>query len=727
MVKKLNLAVTTLIVLMVLVNLPIQFISTNNDGPINLNELSNDPIEIVSTRADIDPYSDLILTSNTIKIIAGDFDLFGNLTLLSDAKLKIQNANFNLNGWLKLAETSQLIIKDSTVTINPPVVTEYQSIVNLTGDCVVSISNSDITFNGQSIETLVPYILSTDNSNVTISDTILTTNYPPVPLEVRWSTAGLMLLTATASWTLTDTRVNANMHDEGAYRWCILQAGAHFTAIDVENNINDPSKNAFLKPNAGHLYTENCRFVGRMPVAVLGEAEFVNTTIRSQIEILDNAIVSVSSSMIENIISGYWSGGLNTSELPAPQLILNNSEVKNLAVSGNTTVSVIDSKVRNLNADANAVVKFVRSAITVPNIPISVAGNVSLYIDSPVAIWRITSTSGTCRITLVNTSLIRLTIYQDSLDLNLLNTTIEELRTYGNMEIHGRLIDSKINEFINTELEGENGLLNFTLIESSIPPPLVQPKLTTNIYYPLEVQSTLNDLPAPVDTLVKIHNRTGLIASRNVNLTGVVTVNLLHKIVAGSRSFVQENFTVEASYLGFSSSRTINLNRSIQVNFAWTDQGSPEISNIEYSPTNWNSEKWITVSATVNDNDINAISNVTLLYSTDGGRSWVEKDMFEVRNNEYESIIPRQSRTTEVEFYIEAYDMAGNKQESPVESFEVGQEYTIIINILLVVFIWLIIIFGLIALLRKQKIDKYSIKGVSKSKKSAVKPKRVVK
>ena len=88
--------------------------------------------------------------------------------------------------------------------------------------------------------------------------------------------------------------------------------------------------------------------------------------------------------------------------------------------------------------------------------------------------------------------------------------------------------------------------------------------------------------------------------------------------------------------MGFSNINKISFDRSKQLEFYWNDTSAPKIEDIKYSPSNWNSDKWIKIQAKVTDEDIKVISNVTLRYSTDGGDRWHEKIMIQTRDNVYE-------------------------------------------------------------------------------------------
>jgi hypothetical protein len=684
--------------------------SDENSIEIDSSLSGNSELEGTRNRVSINPNRNLILKGDDTAEISSDFELAGNVTMLDNSELTIKGAEVSIIGWLNLTNNSKLIIEDAHFTLIPPNgASAKTSIINLSGQCVISATNSEISIKAHEVEMEVPFILSTDTVNVTIEDSRLLTDYPPVPLHIRWSTAGLLLLTGSASWTLVNTVVESDMNSEGAYRWCILQSNAVFNAIGVNNYINAPSTNAFIKPNAGNLEAKDCTFIGRMPIAVLGHAHLINTTVVTELQILDNSIVTIEDSNIDNIQIGWWSGTFNKTGMPYPELEFINSKVRDIFISGNANVAMSGSTITGaVVADKSAIVSYLNSSWSNPTIPFSISENVTLHIDNPSGLKRVNMVTGDCRLLVTNSELFRLTQYEDSITLKMVNASIDVIRTYGNMEIHGELVDSIIGEYINTGLENEKGIYNLTLIDSIVPQPLQDENITTFINYRLELDVRLNENNIESPILVNFYNDSGLVQAKTTNEDGYVSIDLPHRIVGSTINYTNEVFTVESSYLGLSISEQFKLNNSLYTQLSWEDKYAPSISEIDYDPDSWNSQKWITVRAKVDDSDIQVISNVTLVYSTNNGKSWQEKVMFNTEDNVYEAIIPRQHRGVKISFYIVAYDMAGNAEESETTSFRVGREYTIIINSLIAVLIGLGIIISIFALSYHRKVKKYT-------------------
>jgi hypothetical protein len=680
-----------------------ELVNDNNDSYYNIR--SN------ATKIQINPFKDLILRNDQIRTINGDFKLYGNISLINNSTLVIQNGDVEINGWINLSNTSRLLISNTIFTLNPPDVTEFTTIVNLTGDCQISIKNSTLEINKQSIETRVPFILSDENSKVDISDSTLITEYPSVPLKIRWTTAGLLLMAGSASWTLKNTKIIAHMNDIGAYRWCILQGSANFKIINVENSMNDPVRNAFIKPNAGLLECFNSTLIGRMPVAVLGQAKFFNTTISADLDVLDNAIVSIENSSVKKIQIGFWSGVTNNTDYPSPILTFIHSNVDTIFVSGNSMANLINSDIRiMLTANKNAKLLLEKTVFNTPTNPVTISDNVTLVINRPLGLKQVMVLSGQSRIELNNLTLTRLTINREILNLKLYNATIEKLRTFNNMKLQGELKDSKISEFINSELDYGFGIFNFTLINSMIPKSLRSNNLTTQINYRLKMVFTLNEHPISKNLIIDILNKTGSIISTQPDSNGQLTIDLQRELTVDHEVLENEYYILKCNFMGFSLNKTILLNKSQQIDVSWHDVEKPKINDIKISPSNWNSQKYIVVKAKINDKHIKVISNVSLKYSTTGGRTWKNKQMYNTQGDNYEAIIPRLERGTKVTYYIVAYDMAGNQHESVHTSIEIGKEENISFNSIIALLVIICFILIILQLNRNRKIQKYKLK-----------------
>ena len=81
--------------------------------------------------------------------------------------------------------------------------------------------------------------------------------------------------------------------------------------------------------------------------------------------------------------------------------------------------------------------------------------------------------------------------------------------------------------------------------------------------------------------------------------------------------------------------------------------------------------------------------------------------MHEVENGYYETVIPKQDWGNEVEFYIETYDVLGNKAQSESEFYIVAEEeFNVLLLIIIIIIILMIVVFVKIVI-NSRKIKKY--------------------
>jgi len=126
-----------------------------------------------------------------------------------------------------------------------------------------------------------------------------------------------------------------------------------------------------------------------------------------------------------------------------------------------------------------------------------------------------------------------------------------------------------------------------------------------------------------------------------------------------------------------------------------TDRIPPSVSNLAFSNPVWGG---LVVSCLVLD-EVSGVREVNLYYSTDSGESWVKIAMT-LRENIYAGSIPQQMPFTEIRYYVEAIDNAGNKFRTMVESYTVGIPVWLYITVLSAV----ILLFISVLLRRKGKL-----------------------
>jgi hypothetical protein len=267
---------------------------------------------------------------------------------------------------------------------------------------------------------------------------------------------------------------------------------------------------------------------------------------------------------------------------------------------------------------------------------------------------------------------------------------------------------SELNNF------GENLQFYITIKDSSIPTITPDASIKIWILYLLDVDISFNN--NPIETKVEVYYENELKAVEHTDKNGNVIIPLIHKSISYTDEKVFENYTVETSYLGYSETKDIKLNKSISTTYNFVDNTGPEISDISFSPLNWNSNRQINVQATVKDTDFEKIGNVTIRYSTNDGANWNEIEMHLVGDDKYEGIIPGQKTGTEVEFYIVASDDARNLEKTKSRRYNVGIENVILFYTLMILLSGLFVIIIRNRYLRWRKLKNYNHKFNNKSK-----------
>ena len=101
------------------------------------------------------------------------------------------------------------------------------------------------------------------------------------------------------------------------------------------------------------------------------------------------------------------------------------------------------------------------------------------------------------------------------------------------------------------------------------------------------------------------------------------------------------------------------------------DSTPPSISGLTRTPESPTNEDNVAVRVSIND-PLTGIVDPTLYYSTDGGQSWQAVDMTLVSGTMYEATIPLQLAGTEVLYYVQVSDGAGNSIASSQNSYIVA-------------------------------------------------------
>jgi len=135
------------------------------------------------------------------------------------------------------------------------------------------------------------------------------------------------------------------------------------------------------------------------------------------------------------------------------------------------------------------------------------------------------------------------------------------------------------------------------------------------------------------------------------------------------------------------------------------DNVSPSVSNVKHKPLSPTPNAKVTTACTVTDEF--GVKEVYLYYFIDESGSWNKVLAIDIGNSIYEATIPKQSENTTVQYYFEAFDNAGNRQENPIHSYTTRSPniplWAIIVGVFIIFGLPIIGIVGIIYLLRKRR------------------------
>jgi len=89
----------------------------------------------------------------------------------------------------------------------------------------------------------------------------------------------------------------------------------------------------------------------------------------------------------------------------------------------------------------------------------------------------------------------------------------------------------------------------------------------------------------------------------------------------------------------------------------------PVVADIIRQPNSPTSNDDVNVNVSVAD-DESGVSEVNLFYSIDEGKNWIKTMMSHLKGSVYNGTIPKQDNDTTVQYYVEAFDNAGNSKKS---------------------------------------------------------------
>lgn len=702
----------------------------------------NDEPPIKTTRqVEFDKYQGdpLNLLWDETQTITGVAEL-GNLTIKNFGRLVVEDADLTIKGTIEISEFGTLFVRDSKITVEPPALPLNCSVLKFSDNALIRFYDSELTVYNPPTNTAAPFILAEDTSTFTFSNGEMAFELPSIPREpggahdiLEWvsGTAGVLMLADDAVWRIDNTDIVINLNYKYIEGQNVLTGAWYFGTLEGDVNLNldkvdlkyETTKYLFETIN-GRLEIINSVIEGGMLAAGLSELIIVNSTMAGEVTVTDQSSASIrGSKIIKNIITGMFSESEITPE-PSIEIInsvidmgiissgfadvkvFNTTILEGITLFENSSVAVLETKINGLVV----IEDYARTDIinsTIKSVTLKDKGQI--YIANCREDVKLITLFYDCNttISLINCQLQRLTIYPGVvLESSLINSSITTLRTYWNITTNFKLVESEIIEVINT---GDNNHFSFSLKNSSTPPAPIGTKITTQIKYFLEIYVLVNN--NPVTTQVEVYDGNELVFAGVTDNNGFIRFLPVNKIITSDANFTFENYYVNTTYMGFADAKTVKLDRYREVIFNFIDTKPPVITDIEYDPKLWNSEWQITIQATIIDEDVEAIANATIFYSTNGGKTWKEMSMNYLGKDKYQGIIPGQSMGTDVEFYISANDRAGNQQQSTVKVFNVGYETIILIYIIIIVLISILFVIAIKLYRNRTALKKYYNKG----------------
>ncbi len=709
-----------------------------------------------------------IVGKNIIQNITED-KVLGNLTIRDDGTVNIENCTFELQGMLKVSGNGRLFIKNSNVTISPGPVGPQDIIITLLDNAKVRIENSTIFTLPQPTPTNRSYLLSDDGSEVIIINSKLNCRLPKIvnlDIEITPPNAGTFVLTGDTDWNIRNCKIEAYlMYEDGMLvgRWFLFTPLGNSKLFMKDSNgfIYDESQ-PFIKPVGGFVKLENCNIPkGVIDVEVVAEFEAINLSI-VDLNIRDQSKARVINSKISNkidlgsvAITPSGTGDLDftsNDEQPKASLYLENTIIEDtLIVQGNSSSTVINSTMDRCAISSTSNVHLIGCKVRKS---IEARDNTSLFIENtsvidlniahnPIlvihqnpnmsAISKIT-TGFNCQSTItlhsVKVQLFDLfggdrVLPQDygagyepdknvsRIAINMKESEIKRIKIEDDSEILLTLDNSEIDEFTFTKIKNESVIMTILDINGSYPFPKPWPEVDLEIliYHRISISTLLNSKPISAHILVTDHTGKEIIL-RFGNDQGQADLDLHYALYSVNGESLIGQYSINLTYLGFSNIFKTTAEKSEYLTVNWNDFTPPKISNIKVDADFQRTHRGTMITAVIIDPDIKIVANATIFYQyrKSGASSWsdwVSSPMIEIKNNTFVGAIRQLPDGAEVRFYIEAYDIIGNRIESNKHTYtieDVGSRLIMVVSVLLVI-IFILLLF--IILKGRAKINKY--------------------
>ena len=667
---------------------------------------------------------DLIINKDQLREFTKDRGV-NNVTIRDEATMIIKDCEFWINGSLKVMDNARLFIMNSTVHIEPGPVDQQEIIINFSDNARVQISDSNLYTCPQPSVTNISYLLSDDNSEISIIRSYLNLKLPAIlyqDIELTPPTAGTFILTGETNWNIHNCTIECYLYfDENdmlAGRWFLftLQRRSGLYIKDTVGSMENDETQPFIKPVAGFVKLENCIVrKGVIDNEVIGELEAINLTIFN-LNLRDQTTTRIFRSNIENNIDVGSLAIFSPADIgtkPKATLYMEDSIVGTtltsggmLLAAGNSTTTLKKCSLKKCSVHSSAKIQFVNCSIeqlidgkdssqitlentTVLNIFLNDYSELNINSKSVTLPINTITTQYNChaKISLHEVTIKTLEVWPgdnippeeygsgyepdsniSKLTIKMVNSDLDKLLSSDDAEIFLTLQDSTVNEFAFKKFKKEHILISILDLGSIYYIPETWPDIDLKImiYHELSIITQANG--NPIKSSICVTNNKEEVLSSYTSEAGEKDLELFYEEYTSNRVSLAGEYSIKVTYLGFS--ELLNTNAEIGDNYLinWEDHTPPIIGNenISINKDYQRTERGTLIRVYVADSEVKLVANATIYYQTRKNNGWLpEKNvpMIEVGSNKFEGVLPQVEPGTEVRFYIVAYDILGNNNK----------------------------------------------------------------
>ena len=455
----------------------------------------------------------------------------------------------------------------------------------------------------------------------------------------------------------------------------------NYTYGQPENNTEDLAKS--------YLYMEDSIIgtPGDSEGTILAVGNSTSTILHCSIKkcyVTRKAKVSFEDCNIKQLVEGGGNGKITIIETEIPQVFLNDDS--DLFIYGSSGSKPVDRIITRYNCKSNIYIE----QMLVRNIDIWAGDNIIPEDYGPG--YNPDKNVSEVKLTMIDSDLVEL-ILADDAKLSLI------------------LDSSTITEFVFDKVKNESVRISILDLASkySIPESWPDVDLEIDILHRIFLSSTLNNNPISANFIIYNEQSEEVYRGKTSedNSTGV---NLLFKKYRKTGATPAGEYSLEFSYLGFSKNVKSQANMGDNYQVDWIDKNPPVITNVQIDTRYQQTQRGAFIQATIIDSDVKLVANATIYYQSniDGTWSdWKKSTMIEIENDTFEGAISKNVPGAKFRFYIEAYDILGNRITTKEFSYKLDNTgfYTNLYIVILIIVI--IFLFMLYFIRRRTKVRKY--------------------